>query len=101
MSDIHIPAPIPEFLANLAQRYEVDRLVLFGSRARGDHRERSDIDLAVFGISAIEAGRLRLDLDELPTLLQFDLLCVGPNTEPQILKSIQKEGVVLYASKKM
>jgi len=35
------------FLRHLGSAYEVDRLILFGSRARGDHRPDSDLDLAV------------------------------------------------------
>ena len=35
-------------LAALAKKYGARRLVLFGSRARGDHRPDSDIDLAVY-----------------------------------------------------
>ena len=37
-------------LAALARRYGAKRLVLFGSRARGDNRNNSDIDLAVYGM---------------------------------------------------
>ena len=37
-------------LAALAKRYGAKRLVLFGSRARGDNRPNSDIDLAVYGM---------------------------------------------------
>ena len=37
-------------LAALAKRYGAKRLVLFGSRARGDNRYNSDIDLAVYGM---------------------------------------------------
>ena len=37
-------------LAELARRHGAQRLVLFGSRARGDNKERSDIDLAVYGM---------------------------------------------------
>lgn len=37
-------------LATLARRYGAKRLVLFGSRARGDNRPNSDIDLAVYGM---------------------------------------------------
>lgn len=85
-------------IANLAQKYGAQRLVLFGSRARGDHRSRSDIDLAVFGLDPALAGRLRLDLEELPTLLEFDLVCVDARTSPELLTNIEKEGVVLYAS---
>ena len=37
-------------LAALARRFGAKRLVLFGSRARGDNRPNSDIDLAVYGM---------------------------------------------------
>lgn len=35
------------FLRRLSARYDVAQAVLFGSRARGDHRTDSDLDLAV------------------------------------------------------
>ena len=38
-------------IALLGEKYHADKIVLFGSRARGDHKERSDIDLAIYGIS--------------------------------------------------
>ena len=38
-----------EQVKQLAHRYGVPKLVLFGSRARGDYRARSDYDLAVSG----------------------------------------------------
>ena len=38
-----------EQVKQLAHRYGVPKLVLFGSRARGDHRARSDYDFAVWG----------------------------------------------------
>lgn len=85
-------------LVALARMYGANRLVLFGSRARGDYKERSDIDLAVFGLDPVQAGRLRLALEELPTLLEFDLVCVNEGTSPALLKNIEKDGVILYAS---
>jgi len=42
------------FLQKIAALPFVDAIYLFGSRARGDHRERSDIDLAVFCRAANE-----------------------------------------------
>lgn len=91
----YIPAALAERLAALAGAAGVERLVLFGSRARGDHRERSDVDLAVWGLDSAGAGRLRLELEELPTLLEFDLVQVTEETDPALLKNIEKEGVVL------
>ena len=36
-------------ICDLAKQYDVDRVILFGSRARGDYKKVSDIDLAVSG----------------------------------------------------
>jgi predicted nucleotidyltransferase len=76
----------------------VEKIVLFGSRARGDARERSDIDLAVFGPN-ITSREWQLILDyveeEARTLLSVDLLRFE-NTPSDIRKSIEKEGVILY-----
>ena len=35
-------------LISIAERYHIEKLILFGSRARGDFRRTSDIDLAGF-----------------------------------------------------
>lgn len=43
-------APLYHQLADLAAKYGAQKLVLFGSRARGDNTPRSDIDLAVYGM---------------------------------------------------
>ncbi len=54
----------------------VERILLFGSRARGDHRERSDIDLAIAcpGADAADWARIWLIVDDAPTLLAVDLV---------------------------
>nr|DAR07982.1 MAG TPA: hypothetical protein [Caudoviricetes sp.] len=38
-------------ISKIGKKYGADKIVLYGSRARGDNRERSDIDIAVFGLS--------------------------------------------------
>lgn len=95
----HLPQNLNCQLSDLARKYDADRLVLFGSRARGDHKERSDIDLAVFGLDYTMASRLRLELEDLPTLLSFNLVCVDEHTSPALLANIDREGVTLYTSK--
>lgn len=44
------PSDLYARLAELAAQYGAQKLVLFGSRARGDHRPSSDIDLAIYGM---------------------------------------------------
>jgi predicted nucleotidyltransferase len=60
----------------LAAVPEVERVMLFGSRARGDNRERSDIDLAVAapGASVLLWDRIRKLPEEAPTLLSIDVV---------------------------
>lgn len=83
-------------LARLAAQAGASRLVLFGSRARGDCHDRSDIDLAIFGMPAGQQARFALAVDELPTLLKFDLVFITPDTNPHLIDEIEKDGVLLY-----
>lgn len=85
-------------LAALAQQYGAQRLVLFGSRARGDNRYNSDIDLAVYDMPQKNQGRFWMDCEELPTLLKFDIVHIQDGMDPVFLQNIQKDGVILYAA---
>lgn len=93
----YLPQNLAAQLANLARQYGAQRLVLFGSRARGDHKERSDIDLAVYGMPEHNRAGFWLDAEELPTLLKFDIVHISPGMDPVFLRNIEKDGVTLYA----
>lgn len=59
-------------IIDLANRHHIQTVILFGSRARGDFRRTSDIDLAVQGGNVC---RFRLDVEEeTHTLLTFDVI---------------------------
>jgi len=78
----------------LAQRYHLQRVILFGSRARGDFQERSDIDLAVSGGDVVPFA---FDVDqETDTLLQYDIVNLDSKIQPELRTSIQREGIVIY-----
>lgn len=85
-------------LAALAKRYGAKRLVLFGSRARGDNRYNSDIDLAVYGMPKGSRSNFWMDCEELPTLLKFDIVHITDGMNPAFLANIKKDGVTLYAA---
>ncbi|HYD50213.1 MAG TPA: nucleotidyltransferase domain-containing protein [Terriglobales bacterium] len=81
----------------LAGKPQVARVWLFGSRARGDARERSDVDLAVEAPAADMRQWLEVcDLvDDADTLLPIDLIRM--EEAPQALQQqVHAEGVILY-----
>ena len=96
--NVHLPNDLATQLVDLARQHDAQRLVLFGSRARGDHKERSDIDLAVYGMPCSEQAGFWLDAEELPTLLKFDIVHVSPGMDPKFLTHIEKDGVTLYSA---
>ena len=95
---IHLPDDLVTQLPALARKYGAQRLVLFGSRARGDHHPGSDIDLAIYDMPEENRGGFWLEVEELPTLLKFDLVHISPGMDPVFLGNIEKDGVTLYAS---
>lgn len=86
---------IYETIAQLALENRASKVVLFGSRARGDHQERSDIDIAVYGMPESNQTAFRDALDALPTLLDFDVVFVNENTSPALIANILKDGVTI------
>lgn len=82
-------------IAEAALRLGAQRVILFGSRARGDCRARSDVDLAVCGMPKEHEAAFRDALEALPTLLAFDVVFVTPSLSPELLKNIEKDGIVL------
>ena len=81
-------------ILQLAKKNSVKKVVLFGSRARGDYKERSDIDLAFQGGNS---SRFILDVDEeTSTLLEFDIIDLDKPVREELLDSIKREGILLY-----
>ena len=81
-------------IQEFAKKYQVKKVILFGSRARGDFKEKSDIDLAVKGG---DFARFSLDVnEETTTLLKFDIINLDEKIQQELKDSIQKEGKILY-----
>ena len=94
MNQTGIKEKVVQEIIELAIRYNLDKVVLFGSRARGDYRRTSDIDLAVAGGEVV---RFAVDVEEeTSTLLKFDVVDMNSAVQPELKKSIEQEGKVLY-----
>ena len=69
-------------------------VILFGSRARGDFRRESDIDLAVSG-EKVDLFRLAVE-EETSTLLCYDVVNLDLHLQPGLREVIDREGKVIY-----
>ena len=72
MEETGMKAQVIEEIRALAGEYGVEKVILFGSRARGNYKRASDIDLAVSGGDIL---RFALAVDEeTSTPLRFDII---------------------------
>ena len=77
-----------------AQKYSIEKLVLFGSRARGTNTERSDIDIAVYGG---DYDHFYWDVKEkIHSLLMFDIVQADELISEELKQEIEKDGVIIY-----
>ena len=94
MRDTGIKENVITEIVELAQKYDLQKVILFGSRARGDFQRASDIDLAVSGGNV---AMFAVDVEEeTSTLLQFDVVNLDLDLQDKLLESIKKEGMILY-----
>ena len=72
----------------------VIEVILFGSRARGSFKEKSDIDWAVQGGNFVH---FMLDVnEETSTLLCFNIINLDEEIQSELRDSIKKEGKTIY-----
>lgn len=89
-----IKTKVIDEIISFAEKYNICQVILFGSRARGDFKRTSDIDIAVSGG---DFERFALDVDEgTSTLLEFDIVDLDREMQEALRESIQKEGRILY-----
>lgn len=83
-------------IADFARIYGVDKIVLFGSRARKTNRPKSDIDIAVYGCKNFRDFYFDIN-EKVDTLLTFDIVNMDEeNISKDLLSEIKRDGVVIY-----
>ncbi len=82
----------------LARYREVERAVLYGSRAKGNFRPGSDIDLALYGdaVDTQVLARIGGELDDLPLPYRIDVCLFGAISNPDLVDHILRVGCALY-----
>ncbi|MCI5218040.1 MAG: nucleotidyltransferase domain-containing protein [Candidatus Electrothrix sp. LOE2] len=77
---------------------EIEEAVLYGSRAKGNYKPGSDIDIALKGkkINLRLLNKMDIDLDELLLPYTFDMSIYDHISNQDLRDHIQRVGKVLY-----
>ena len=102
---VALSPPFRRFLNRLVGALRPERVVLFGSRARGTHRPSSDYDLLIVAnrfrnVPWVERAALVIRLWDLP--LDLEPICLTPeefrkrSTEISIVGEAARNGIVVF-----
>ena len=85
----------------LARHPQVEQAVLYGSRAKGNFKNGSDIDLTLQGSGLVhhDLPKVMDELDDLLLPYTIDLSLFASLTHPELIDHIRRVGVVFYEKK--
>jgi predicted nucleotidyltransferase len=90
---------IQQITSVLARYPQVEKALLYGSRAKGTYKTGSDIDLTLVGSEALTLEilyRIMDDLDDLLLPYSFDLSLFHDIEDPEVVEHIRRAGKVFY-----
>ncbi len=88
--------------AVFAAHPSIEQAILFGSRAKGNYKNGSDIDLALTGpVGFSELGTIAFELDDLLLPWEIDLLQFDRITNQDLREHITRVGQVFYSKLEM
>ena len=98
MDKFGLPDRTIELINNLFASFkEINEVKIFGSRARGDFKKGSDIDLVLFGeINEKLLRHITSELYELPTPYKFDVVNYSDIKNIALKKNIDEEGKTIF-----
>ncbi len=77
---------------------EVEEVIMYGSRAKGNYKPGSDIDITLKGkkLNLSVMNSLNLKLDDLMLPYLFDISIFSHINNPDLIDHINRMGIVLY-----
>lgn len=86
---------IDEILEICHKHKSINKVILFGSRARGDNLLKSDIDLALYCENSISEFIEDIEMNT-STLLEFDFSDMKDINDEFFIEQVEKEGIIIY-----
>lgn len=90
---------IARIQAVLARHNDVEKALIYGSRALGNFRPGSDIDLILCGkaLTEVELGKIETELDDLLLPYQIDLSLLTEIDNADLVDHIARAGRYFFA----
>ncbi len=80
-------------IKEIIKRFNKYTFKIFGSRARGDYKDYSDIDIAVYeDVNETDRYKILNEFDLLDIPYSIDLVFVNKEVKKELLDSIQEDG---------
>lgn len=96
LKQINLNKELLEEIIDICKRHaEIEKVVLFGSRARGDNSPKSDIDLAIYAKSNFSDFIEDME-NNTRTLLEFDFSNMRTVKDNFFIEQVNKEGIIIY-----
>lgn len=83
-----------------ARNKKIERVILFGSRAKGTNKAFSDVDMTLVGkdLTHDDLTDVMLQIDDLLLPYNFDLSIYNRLSDQSFISHIQRVGVTVYGS---
>jgi predicted nucleotidyltransferase len=95
MSSYGLSSDTIELIQGALSKYtKIEKAILYGSRAKGNYRNGSDIDLTLVGeeMTLRELGKLEWEIDDLLLPYKFDISLFHQIGNPSLIEHIQRVG---------
>jgi predicted nucleotidyltransferase len=81
---------------------KIEKVLLYGSRAKGNYKNGSDIDLTLIGkdINIQDLNKIYLELDELYLPYNFDISIFDKIKNKDLVDHINRIGIIIYENNK-
>ena len=81
-----------------ARNPKIERVILYGSRAKGNYKPFSDIDITLLGegLARSDVNQLASDIDDLLLPYQFDISLFASLKNKELIEHIERVGIGIY-----
>jgi len=81
-----------------SQYTDIEKVVLYGSRAKGNYKPFSDVDITLIGdtLTHNRLNKLSLDIDDLLLPYEFDISIFHTLKNNDLIEHIERVGITIY-----